>query len=126
MIDPAAAFASVAARVSGIMGGPYVSGTVIDQVEPVTDDGGSIVSSGAPSSRACQVQIDKASWEMHQSEGYAEGDMLFLILVVTLDGNLDTDARIMVNAGPHAGTWLVSGIAKDSLGIYWSGKGRQA
>lgn len=126
MIDPAAMFATVAQAITATFGGPYVAGAVLDQVAAVMDDGGSIVTPGTPTGRTCMVQIDKASWEMQQAEGYAPGDMLFLILVATLSGGLDTDARIRVDAGPHAGTWLVSGISLDSVGTHWSGKGRPA
>jgi alanyl-tRNA synthetase len=125
-MDLAAAYSGIAQKVSAAFGGPYVAGKVIDQTEQTFDDGGSIADPGVVSERDCSVQVDKATWEMQQADGYAEGDMLFLMLCSSLSGALDTDARIRVLAGPHAATWLVSGIAKDALGIYWSGTGRLA
>jgi hypothetical protein len=126
MIDPAAAFSSIALKVSSAFGGPYVAGKVIDQTEQTFDDGGSIADPGVVVERDCMVQVDLATEAMRQSDGYAEGDARFLILSTTLTGALDTDATVRVLAGPLAGTWLVSAIERDPFGVYWQGRGRRA
>jgi hypothetical protein len=63
---------------------------------------------------------------MRGADGYAEGDVRFLILSATLTGTLDTDATVEVTEGPHAGTWMVSAIERDPLAIYYQGRGRRA
>jgi hypothetical protein len=125
MIDTPAMFAQLATGISAMFGGPYVAGKVIDKGTPVMR-GGSIVTPATPTERDCQVQIDKATQQMQAAEGYVSGDMLFIVLAASLDGDLDTDARISVLGGPHAGKWDVSGITKDTMGIGWSGTGRRA
>jgi hypothetical protein len=125
-MDIAATFANVALGVSARFGGPYVAGKLLGEADPVYDEGGSIVTPGEPTERVCQVQIDKASWDMQQADGYVRGDMLFLILTATLEGDLSADERVQVITGPNAGLWLVSGLQRDAMGIYWAGTGRAA
>jgi hypothetical protein len=125
MIDLAATFSGIAQGISGMFGGPYVAGAVLDPGTPVMS-GGSIVTPGGPTERPCIVQVDLATESMRQSEGYAEGDARFLILSATLEGPVSTDARVRVDEGQHVGTWLVSAIERDSMGIYHQGRGRRA
>lgn len=122
----AATFAGIATSASAQFGAPYVSAKVIDQAGQTFDDGGSIADPGTPTERDCMVQVDLATEAMRQGDGYAEGDARFLILSATLNGPLDTDASIEVLAGPNAGSWLVSAIERDPMGIYWQGRGRRA
>lgn len=126
-MDLAATFSDIAQGISGMFGGPYVAAKVIDQADQDFDDGGSIADTpDDPTERDCMLQIDIATEAMRQSDGYAEGDMRFLILAATLSGSLNTDATVEVIAGPNAGTWLVSAIERDAMGIYWQGRGRRA
>jgi hypothetical protein len=125
-MDLAATFSSIAQAFSAEFGGPYVSAKVIDQTAQVFDDGGSISDPGVVVERDCMVQVDIATEQMRQADGYAEGDARFLILATTLAGSVDTDATVQVLAGPNAGTWMVSAIERDALGIYWQGRGRLA
>ena len=118
-------FAGIATGISSQFGGPYHPGAVMSETAPVMA-GGSIVEPGTAVSRACQVQIDSVTEAMRAGGGYADGDVRFLILSATLDGALDTDARIEVLAGPNAGVWLVSAIEQDPCGAYYSGRGRRA
>lgn len=118
-------FASIATGISAQFGGPYHPGAVLSETA-ATMEGGSIVTPGDAISRACQVQVDVATEAMRSGDGFADGDMRFLILSATLDGGLDTDARVEVLAGPHVGMWLVSAIERDPCGVYWSGRGRRA
>jgi hypothetical protein len=125
LIDLSALAAGIAQAISTEMGGPYHPGAVLDGGTPVMA-GGSIQTPGTPTERACMVQVDQASEAMRRSEGFADGDVRFLVLARTLDGALDTDAKVRVDAGPHTGTWMVSGINRDPVGIYWEGRGRRA
>lgn len=125
-MDLAATFSGIAIGISSIFGGPYVAGKVIDQIGATFDDGGSIADPGSAVERDCMVQVDIATEAMRQAEGYAEGDVRFLILAATLTGALDTDATVQVMSGPNAGTWLVGALERDSMGIYWQGRGRRA
>jgi hypothetical protein len=127
VIDLASTFSGIAQAISAEFGGPYVAGRVIDQADDGFDDGGSIPDNpGDPTSRACMLQIDSVTEAMRQADGYAEGDVRFLILVTTLAGALDSDATVEVIDGPFAATWLVAVIERDPLNIYWQGRGRRA
>jgi hypothetical protein len=79
-MDLAATFSNIAVSISQQFGGPYHPGKVIDQIDAIYDDGGSISTPGTVSLRDCMVQVDIATEAMRQSEGYAEGDARFLIL----------------------------------------------
>ena len=125
VMDLSATFADIAVGISQAFGGPYVSGAVLTITDAVYDDGGSIVTPGTVVERPCQIQVDGVTEAMRQADGYAEGDTRFLILSATLDGSLDTDARVRVDAGPNAGIWMVSAIERDPLGCYWQGRGRR-
>lgn len=126
MINAPAMFSEIAQGISAMFGGPYVAAKVIDQTEQVFDDGGSITDPGAVAERDCMAQVDLATEAMRQADGYAEGDARFLILSATLSGALGTDATVEVLAGPLAGSWLVSAIERDPMGVYWQGRGRRA
>lgn len=126
-MDVSAVFAGIAQTISAQFGGPYWPAQVIDQADDDLDDGGSIIPNpGNPTLRSCMAQIDVATEAMRQSDGFAEGDVRFLILATTLDGALDTDATARVTAGPHAGVWTVTAIDRDPMNIYWQGRGRRA
>lgn len=128
MLDPAAFVADIALGFSAVFGGPYFAGTVTTQIEVEHDAGGDVIpGSGGTLARSCDVQIDAADYAMRRTDGFVEGTMRCLILVKTLEGALDTDAVVSVDAGPYAGTtWQVSGIDKDALGTHWIGKAVEA
>jgi hypothetical protein len=126
-MDLAATFSGVALAISAQFGGPYWPAQVIDQAADDFDDGGSIPAGvGDPITRDCMSQIDAATEAMRQADGYAEGDVRFLILSATLMGSVGTDATVEVLDGPHAGAWLVSAIERDPMAIYYQGRGRRA
>lgn len=125
MMDLATTFSGIAQGISTAFGGPYHAGAVLDAGTPVME-GGSIVTPGTSSERACMVQIDAVTDAMRQSDGYSEGDVRFLILAATLEGSIGTDARVRVDAGPFPGIWLVSAIERDPFAIYHQGRGRRA
>jgi hypothetical protein len=124
MLDPAAIFAGIAQALPIQI---YFAARVIDQADTELDEGGSIPDDqGEPTFRTCMVQVDAATEAMRQADGYAEGDVRFLILAATLEGTVNTDATVEVLEGPHVGTWLVSAIERDPLAIYHQGRGRRA
>ncbi|WP_395393058.1 hypothetical protein WBP07_17930 [Novosphingobium sp. BL-8A] len=125
-MDLAAAFAEIGLGFSSMFGGPYHAAQTIEQVDPVYDDGGSIIEPGGVRYRECQAQIDTATQRMRESEGYVDTDVAFIILAETLSGGLDTEARIEILEGPHAGIWSVELIERDTVAAGWVGRGRRA
>jgi hypothetical protein len=121
----AAAFGEIAMAFSAAMGGPFHDARTIEQVAPVYDDGGSIITPGGVAHRTCSVQIDAATQRLREAEGYVDTDVAFIVLAATLDGALNTEARIEVLAGPHTGVWMVSLIERDSVAAGWVGRGRR-
>lgn len=128
MLDPAAMFAQLARGVSAICGGPFFTGTISTQQDVEYDAGGDVIpGSGGVLERSCDVQIDVADYRMRQAQGWVEGTMACIILAATLDGAIDTDATVSIDAGPYANTmWQVSGIGRDTLGTHWIGKAVEA
>lgn len=124
-MDLAAAFGEIGMAFSSVLGGPYHAARTIEQVAPVYDDGGSIVTPGGVAHRGCQVQIDTANQRMREAEGYVDTDVALIVLAATLDGGLNTEARIEVLDGPHAGVWSVELIERDTAAAGWVGRGRR-
>lgn len=124
-MDLAAAFGEIGLAFSGAFGGPYWDARTIEQLAPAYDDGGSIVTPGSVEHRTCSVQIDSAIQRIREAGSYVDTDMTFIILASTLNGALDTEARIEVLAGPHAGTWSVDMLERDPVAAGWIGRGRR-
>jgi hypothetical protein len=120
----AGTFSDIAMSISKRLGGPYVSGTVVDQAGQQWDDGGSIIDPGNATLRTCMLQVDVVTDAMRQAEGYTDKDMRLLVLANTLQGRIDTDATIEVIDGPGFGVWSVASVVRDPLGIYWDCRGR--
>ncbi|OAH36988.1 hypothetical protein AX777_18285 [Sphingobium yanoikuyae] len=125
-MDLAAAFGEIGMAFSAALGGPYHDARTIEQVAPVYDDGGSIVTPGGVAHRDCQVQIDTAIQRIRDAGSYVDTDLTFIILAATLDGSLNTEARIEVLDGPHAGKWSVDMLERDPVAAGWVGRGRRA
>ncbi|TKD50218.1 hypothetical protein [Sphingomonas baiyangensis] len=104
-------------------GGPYHAATASWPGTPVMDAGGSIVTPGTPVTSDCSAQVDAATEAMRQAEGYAEGDARILVLGLEA---LDTDARLTIAAGPHAGTWTLQSVELDPIAVGWVCRGRRA
>jgi hypothetical protein len=118
-------FARIAGAVTAKVGGPYVSAQILrDAVPGHYDDNGAWIPGTPATPIACMCQVDDATEFMRTNEGYADGEVRFVIL---RDAGLalDTDARIEVLAGPKAGVWLVSSLSLDPIGIGWTGKGKR-
>jgi len=119
-------FADIGLAFSAAFGGPYHDARVIDQVAPVYDDGGSIITPGGVEYRPCSVHIDVATDAMRRAEGFVDTDVRFIVLAATLTGPLGTDAEVEVLAGPFVGTWSVSSLERDPVAAGWVGVGRKA
>lgn len=122
----AEAFGDIGLAFSQQFGGPFFNARTIEQVAPVVDDGGSIVAPGSVNHRSCSVQIDSATQAMRDAAGFVDTDMRFIVLASTLIGSLNTEARIEVLEGPHAGIWSVELIERDPVAAGWVGRGRRA
>lgn len=92
----------------------------------MTDSGGSIVSPGTPVVVDCHAQIDVVTEAMRLEAGYADKDVRLMILAPNLSRAVDTDAELVVLAGPHAGTWTIQGQSLDTLAFAFDGRGRAA
>ena len=124
-MDLAAAFGEIGLGFSSLLGGPYHDARTIEQVDPVFDDGGSIVTPGGVLNRPCSAQIDAAIQRIREAGGFVDTDMTFIVLSSTLDGDLTPEARIEVLEGPHAGVWSVDLIERDPVAAGWVGRGRR-
>lgn len=120
------AFADIAAGFSAAGLGAFHDGTAKWPGTATYDAGGSIATPGTPVEKSCQVQIDALTEAMRQADGYTDQDMRLLVLTATLDGELDSDARVEVEAGPYAGTeWMLASVARDPCGVYFECRGRR-
>jgi hypothetical protein len=83
----------------------------------------------AQADRACKAMVDAATERMVGTEGYTATDRAIYILAATLEGDVNTDCEIVMDAGPHAGGRfkLASPIERDPGAAYWLCRGiRQA
>lgn len=118
-------FAGLAQAFSATFEGPFYDAVAIWPGVPTYDAGGSIDTPADDVRADCQVQIDSASQDMRADSGFIATDMRLLVLASTLDGTLDTTAKIEMIAGPHAGeVWTLHSAALDSVGIGWECRGR--
>jgi hypothetical protein len=118
-------FANLATGFAEQFGAPYIEATATWPGEATFDAGGSILSSGAPVSKACHCQFDAATQAMRQAEGFTETDVRVLVLAASLDGRLDNEARIVVASGEYAGTWALLSCVRDPAGIGYECRGRR-
>lgn len=115
-------FAGIATGFSSVMGGPYSAGIVRNVTDAVFDDGGSIITPGVHVERACQIQVDAATEAMRQAEGFTDRDLR--LLIISLTGTLNTDARAEVTNGPRAGLYRLLSCGPDPIGIGWECRAR--
>jgi hypothetical protein len=123
MLD--AIFANLATGFSQQFGAPFVDAVATWPGAPVTDDGGSIVTPGTPVLRTCKAQVSAPTEAMRADVGFVATDMRIHVLAATLDGTLDTEAQISIATGPHAGTWALHSVTRDTAGIGWTCRGRR-
>lgn len=129
-MDLPAAFLSIANKVSAVMGAPFWDGVVLSQATPGTlGDDGVFVPGSEPDEHPCRVQIDGADEYMKAVEGFADKEVMMIILAASLDITLDTDAEIEITdtkaPAMFRGKWLVSSLTLDPAGIGYGGKARR-
>lgn len=123
MLD--AVFSNLALGFAAQFGGPFHDAEAVWPGTPTYDSGGSITVAADSVRADCQVQIDVATEAMRADAGFIATDMRLLVLTASLDGTLDTTARIEVSAGPYAGTaWTLHSATRDPAGIGWEARGR--
>lgn len=74
----------------------------------------------------CRVQVDACTESMRQQAGYTSTDVRLLVLQAGVSGgDITTDDRVTVLAGPHAGrTFEVAAVgAQDPASSYWECRG---
>jgi len=126
-MDLPSAFLGLADMAAAAFGAPFFAGAIASQDNPgYYDDNGNWVPGSPPTERACRVSIDQATEAMRQSDGFADGDVRFIILAASFSGLLDTDASVKVTEGPFAGIWAVTSIERDPAGVGYVGRGRRA
>lgn len=118
-------FASLATGFAAQFGAPFQDVTATWPGTAVYDDGGSIVTPGTPVSLPCKAQFDVPTEAMRSDPGFLEKDMRLIVLTATLDGTLDSEAKIVVATGEHAGTWSLESITGDPAGIGWECRARK-
>jgi hypothetical protein len=118
-------FAELATGLSDQFGAPFEEVTATWPGTPVKDAGGSITTPGTPVSRTCKAQFDAASQAMRAAEGFLEADVRILVLAASLDGVLDSTAKIVAAAGISAGTWTLLSCQRDPAGIGYECRGRK-
>lgn len=119
----AATFAAIAAGFTGEEG-PLFPAAVVTETPPVIDDGGSIVTPGVPSERPCSAQVDVVTDAMRREDGFADKDVR--LILIGLDGGLDTFARVEVQAGPSAGLYSVQSVQRDPVSVGFDCRARVA
>lgn len=122
----ASAFGDIALAFSDVFGGPYHSAEAVWPGMAVKDAGGSIVTPGEAIRKPCQAQFDNATQDMRSAPDFLQTDVSILVLASSLDGPLDTNARIEVAAGDYAGTWTLLSCGRDPGGIGFVCRGRKA
>lgn len=118
-------FANLATGFAATFGAPFQDVTATWPGTAEYDTGGSIVTPGVPVSLNCKAQIDSPTEAMRNDPGFLERDMRVLVLSATLDGVLNSEAKIVVASGEHAGTWSLESVTGDPAGIGWECRGRK-
>jgi hypothetical protein len=121
----AQAFASIATGIAAQFGGPFQEVTVRWPGAPIYDDGGSIITPGAPVSLTCKAQFDVPTEAMRSDPGFLERDMRLIVLAATLAAPLDSAAKVVVASGEYAGTWSLETCQGDPVGIGYECRARR-
>jgi len=66
------------------------------------------------------------AYQIEQNDpGFLARDMRMIVLAGTLDGTLDSLAKVVVASGEHAGTWSLESVQGDPVGIGWECRARR-
>lgn len=111
-----------AALFGEILSPMYLAGRVVTVTTAYAPDG---TMTREEATAGCLVQVDAATEEMVNTEGYTADDRAIYVLRSSFAGPLDSDAQIAVDEGPYAGTrWRVATpINGDPAAAYWLCRG---
>lgn len=111
-----------AALFGEILGGSYLAGRIWSTATTYATDGSM---TRAQPETPCLVQVDSATEQMVNAEGYTASDRALYVLRSSFAGDVDTDCEIAVDEGPYAGSiWKVaSPIESDPAAAYWLCRG---
>ena len=121
----AAAFGQIATGFSGVLGGPFAVAQAVWPGSPQRDNAGRITAPATPILKTCQAQVCQPTEQMRADADFLQTDMRVIVLAASLDGELDTSADVVIEAGPHAGRWDLQTVTLDSAGIGWTCRGRR-
>lgn len=93
-----------------------------DGTDPQYDDEGNITGYGGGADIACKAQIDGATYDMRQAEGYADGDMRIIVLSAGLGVAVTTDFQVTVSGK----RWMIQSVERDAAASHWILRGRAA
>jgi len=120
-----AAFANIAARMSGAIGAPFIDAMAEWPGTPTLTPGGSIATPGTPVIIPCRVQFDAVTHAMRARDDYQDRDVRILVLGSGLSRPIDSEATITVETGLYAGSWLLRSVTTDPAGIGFECLGRR-
>jgi hypothetical protein len=113
----------IASLFGSVFGAIYLDGALHrDGTTPIYDSEGNITSYVDEADIPCKAQVDAATWAMRQSDGFAEGDMMIIVLAAGLGVEISTDMQISV-AGKR---WSIQSAAQDAAASHWILRGRAA
>jgi hypothetical protein len=115
----------IAAIFGAVLGGLYLDGLIHrDGTDPIYDNDGNITGYAGGADVPCKVQRDACSYAMVRSEGYAEGDVMLIILTDGLGGvEITTDMQATDGYGKR---WMIEAADLDAAASHWICRGRKA
>ena len=115
----------IAAIFGAALSGIYQDGQLHrDTTSPVYDGEGNITGYGGGGDIGIKVQRDDCSYAMVRSEGYAEGDVMLIILTAGLgDVEVTTDMQATDGFGKR---WMIESAKLDAAASHWICRGRKA
>lgn len=121
-------FASIAQGFSDAFDGPFHDATIIWPGAATYDAGGDITAAADDVSATCKAQGSAADQNLRMEQGFQSGDIVIYILGASLTlptgKEMDTTAKVTWALGPHAGTWHIKSVTKDTAGIGWRCRAR--
>lgn len=105
-------------------GGIFLDGLLHrDGTEPEYDDEGNITGYSPAADIPIKVQRDACSYRIQQSSGYAEGDVMLIILAAGLGVKVTTDMQATDGGGDR---WMIASAERDAAASHWICRGRAA
>jgi len=114
----------IASIFSAALSGLYLDGLLHrDGTGPIYDLEGNITGYDGGADIPIKVQRDACNYAMRQSEGYADGDVMLIVLAAGLTGPITTDHQITDGDGKR---WMVASAELDAANSHWICRGRAA